>query len=425
MTSGQNLFWFIVGIMTGAAAMMAAHAVFRHLHRRVSGLRVGAAVVGTLSLAAIVAISLYRLWGTPAALTIDTKLAAALSALPNTGVEAASMSTARVGSIEEAAIKLAERLDTQGGTRADWLLLAQSYDFMGRSEDAARAREHAGASAAAAPAAGSAGAASAPGPASAAAKRLAAQAEKYRIAHEYPQAIDAYRRLAQMNGMSADAWANYADATASGNGGKLTGAPGDYLAQALNLDPDHPKALWLQASLLHEQQRYAEAAGVWRHLAKLLPAGSSDAKIIAANIDEAQRLAGIDTAAARRTGCDNPASPRYRPTGAAVQISGEVDIDPTLRAQAGSTSMLFVFAKAPDSPGPPLAVLRIRADHWPMKFLLSDSQGDAAATQGCPIFKRVVVEARIPSAGSRWASAATCRGRVKPWIRRAINRFAS
>jgi cytochrome c-type biogenesis protein CcmH/NrfG len=293
MTSSQNLFWFVVGAMTGAAAMTAALVAFRRLHGRVSGLRVGVVVIGTLSAAAVVAISLHRLWGTPAALTIDTKLVAAMSAIPESGVDAGRTSTPRTGSVEEAAMQLAKRLDTQGGSSSDWLLLAQSYEFIGRSDDAKRAREHAGAPVAAPDAAAPvAGSASAPGPLSAAGQRLLAEAEKYRIAHQYPQAIAAYGRLVQMNGMSADAWANYADATASANGGKLAGPPGDYLARALKIDPDHPKALWLQASLLDEQQRYREAAGAWRHLATLLPVGSSDAKIIAANLAEAQRLAG-------------------------------------------------------------------------------------------------------------------------------------
>jgi hypothetical protein len=46
------------------------------------------------------------------------------------------------GSLEEVTRKLAERLATKGGTDDQWRLLAQSYDYMGRPEDARAARMH-------------------------------------------------------------------------------------------------------------------------------------------------------------------------------------------------------------------------------------------------------------------------------------------
>jgi cytochrome c-type biogenesis protein CcmH/NrfG len=46
-------------------------------------------------------------------------------------------------SIESAAAGLAERLRKSGGTREDWMLLARSYDFMGRRAEADEARAQA------------------------------------------------------------------------------------------------------------------------------------------------------------------------------------------------------------------------------------------------------------------------------------------
>jgi hypothetical protein len=45
--------------------------------------------------------------------------------------------------MDQAAAGLATRLERQGGTAADWNLLAQAYDFLGRTEDAQRARARA------------------------------------------------------------------------------------------------------------------------------------------------------------------------------------------------------------------------------------------------------------------------------------------
>ena len=379
--------------MTSVAALVVAFPFFRRLRQTGSRTRLGLATVGAVAAAAIIATGLYRLWGNPAGLAVNAPSIDMAAAAAHPGAAAGNAGAAPIGSVEAATLKLAERLNAKGGTSADWLLLAQGYEFMGRAEDAKQARDRAGAApnsaaaSSAAPPNSTAPAPAAPPVVSAEGNRLLAEAEKYRVARDYPHAVDAYKRLVRMHAMTADAWANYADAVASGNGGKLSGAPGDFLAEALRLDPDHPKALWLEASMLHEQHRYPEAVGVWQHLASILPAGSSDAKIIAANIDEAQRLSG---AAAPPTAAQDAARP--------AQISGEVDIDPALRSKALPSSTLFVFAKAADSPGPPLAVVRTSVDQWPVKFLLNDSQA-MMPQRKLSDFQRVIVEARISQSG--------------------------
>lgn len=119
---------------------------------------------------------------------------------------------------------------------------------------------------------------------------LLARAEEHRRKREFQQACALYAAVAAQGGMTADTWADYADAQASA-GGRLTGAPARAIEAALLLDPGHAKALWLKASLAHEEHRYADALTTWRQLQALVPPGSSDAKIIQANIAEASRLA--------------------------------------------------------------------------------------------------------------------------------------
>jgi tetratricopeptide (TPR) repeat protein len=119
---------------------------------------------------------------------------------------------------------------------------------------------------------------------------LLARAEDLRRQRKFKEATETYRLAAKAGAMDADAWADYADALASA-GSSLQGAPADALAQALVLDPRHPKALWLKASLEHEEHRYKDAVATWRNLLAVVPANSSDARIIQANIAEATRLA--------------------------------------------------------------------------------------------------------------------------------------
>ena len=119
---------------------------------------------------------------------------------------------------------------------------------------------------------------------------LLARAEEHRRKREFEQASALYEAVAAQDGMTADAWADYADALASASG-RLAGAPARAIEAALLLEPGHAKALWLKASLAHEERRYSDALTTWRQLQALVPPGSSDAKIIQANIAEASRLA--------------------------------------------------------------------------------------------------------------------------------------
>lgn len=119
---------------------------------------------------------------------------------------------------------------------------------------------------------------------------LLARAGDHRRQRQFDRACEAYAEAARRGGMTADAWADYADAQAS-LVGKLTGAPARSIDAALALDPGHAKALWLKASLEHEERRFDDALATWRRLQAVLPPGSSDARIVEANIAEAQRLA--------------------------------------------------------------------------------------------------------------------------------------
>jgi cytochrome c-type biogenesis protein CcmH len=396
-------FWFVAGVMSGAAAFLLSLPLYRRLRELQQRRMAGLLVVGAVALIAGAAIVLYTAWGRPDAVG----LAAAHSVQPASTPGNAGAAGAE--SVEAATQKLALRLKSQGGSSADWSLLAQSYDYLGRGTEAAAARARAAGASARAGESASAGesrgagdspSADAAGPASAtsaAAQQLLAQAEKYRLARDYPRAAEAYRRAADLHAMTADAWANYADAMASESDGRLQGAPADFLQKALRLDPDHPKALWLQASLLHEQHRYAQAQGVWRHLAKVLPPDSPDAAIVASNIAEAQQLAA------------GPAAVPSDAAPARARVSGEVDIDPKLLAKAAAGMALFVFAKSVDSPGPPLAVVRTHVGSWPVKFSLDDSQA-MLPQRSLSKFQSVIVEARISGGGQPLAQRGDLQG---------------
>ena len=387
MSGAHPAFWFIAGALCGAAAMLIAAPLLRPLGAAAGARRTAVAFAAALLLMSAAAVSLYRFWGAPS-------LLGAAPAHPAAGGGTA------IESVESATLKLADRLASGGGSQADWELLAQSYDYLGRGAEAAAARQKAAAQSAMPGkevAAIPANAVESLPHDAAAAAPLLAQAEQYRVAHDYGKSLEAYRGAMALDAGNADAWANYADAAAASNGGKLAGTPAQYLQHALRLDALHPKALWLQASLLIEEHRYAEALREWQKLQRLLPADSPDARVVAGNIAEAQQLADAGAGAA----------PVAR--AAPVRLVGEVELDPALRARAASGMTLFVFAKSLASPGPPLAVLRTQVDRWPVRFELNDSQA-MLADRKLSNFSSVIVEARLSKNGQPLAQKGDLQG---------------
>jgi cytochrome c-type biogenesis protein CcmH len=124
------------------------------------------------------------------------------------------------------------------------------------------------------------------------ARQLSLEGQKLRVQRRFAEAQAVYEEAVKSDPMDADAWADLADSAASAAGNDLTKGR-DAIMRALAIDPRHRKALWLRASLELQEQRYLEAAATWRELQTLVAEGSADARVIAANIVEADALASI------------------------------------------------------------------------------------------------------------------------------------
>ena len=432
------LFSFIAGVLAGVAASYVAAPLWRGAstlaHGRTRYLLAG----GFVASFALIAGVIYLALGSRHSLERPASSATASTSAAPAGSDTAANGPAK--SMEAEVSGLEARLARDGGTPADWSLLAQAYDFMGRPEDAKRARAKGGgpapgpaAGAAPGPAAGPAvwqmGASALTAAASAAdtrasratpqgnasatpstiapsaaelERRVAANprdadswlalADLRRSQRDYAGARTAYLKLVELRAMSAQSWADYADVLGSLAGGSLGGEAARAIDSALAVDAANPKALWLKASQAHEQHRYAEALGWWKKLRAVLPADSPDARMVDANIAEASSLAGTPSAA--------PAAPTATAatTASGAEVSGTVSLDRRFSDRVKSDATLFIYAKAADSPGPPLAVLRTTVGAWPVTFHLDDSMA-MMPSRRLSQFERVVIEARISRSG--------------------------
>jgi cytochrome c-type biogenesis protein CcmH len=404
---------FIVGVLVGAVLLRLAPPLWSQLrtHRGPRVLILAAAALATMAVAAG---SLYVALGSRFAAASRTTQPLPEHAAAAMGA-AASGNAAAAKSMESEVAALAARLARQGGSPEDWALLAQAYDFLGRPDDAQRARAHqasatAGAGllhlnpetlAAALAAAGSstAGGAATPAAGTAPARQLEqrvatnprdgqswlALADARRSERDYAETRAAYAQAVQLDAMTAQSWADYADTLGSLRNGSLGGEAGRAIDRALALEATNAKALWLKASQLYEEHRYAESLAWWQKLSAVLPADSPDAQIVARNIAEAAALSGHS-------------APPHAAGTAGAAVVGTVSLDARFAGRVPPDATLFIYVKAADAPGPPLAVMRTSVGSWPISFRLDDSMA-MMPSRRLSQFEHVVVEARISRSG--------------------------
>jgi len=256
--------------------------------------------------------------------------------------------------------KLAQRLKTRPDDAEGWVLLARSYQSLGRFSDAA----------------------------------------------------DAYAHADTLVPNNPALLADYADALAMAQGRKLAGQPAALAARALAIDPNHKKALALAATAALEARDVDAALAYWRRLLAQFPEGSDDAKQVTAIIAEVES-AKNGLKAPPPAAQEQPRSPAATVPAAGTAIAGRVDISPALASKVALTDTVFIFARALEGSRMPIAVLRIPARELPKDFRLDDSMGMGPGVK-LSATPAVIVEARISKSGNALPQAGDLSGKSGP-----------
>jgi cytochrome c-type biogenesis protein CcmH len=221
-------------------------------------------------------------------------------------------------------------------------------------------------------------------------KGWAMLARSYKVIGRNAESEKAFERAGSFIDDDAQMLATYADVVAS-NSGTLAGKPTVLIQKALKADPNNPMALWLSGTADLEAKNYPAALRTWERLASMLQPGSDDARMLQGAIDDARARAGLPPAKS------SPAPAVALGAAGGANISGTVELDPSLKGKAAPDDTVMVIARLPGS-RMPIAAARLRAADLPMKFVLDDSQSMNPAS---PISaaKEVEVEARISKTG--------------------------
>ena len=229
-------------------------------------------------------------------------------------------------------------------------------------------------------------------------------ARSYSVLGRYADAAKAYGRATALLSPNAGLLADHADALAMAQEGKFAGEPEKLVARALKLDPRHPKALALSGTAAFDKGDYRAAVKDWKTLLALVPADTPAARSVADSIAEAERKLGEGGAA--RT-------PAAKQGGTPASVSGTVTLAPELAGSLPADTILFVFARNTDGSRMPLAMTRVEAAKFPLRFTLDDTMSMTPNAR-LSSANRVIVGARISRGGDAIAKPGDIEGHSMP-----------
>nr|WP_239556745.1 tetratricopeptide repeat protein [Dyella flava] len=219
------------------------------------------------------------------------------------------------------------------------------------------------------------------------------------------EARDAFDHVLKLTPNDTTAMVGWAEANAAARDDHaIQGRARDLLLQALKLEPNNQRAMWLLGISDYQQGQYADAAATWRLLQPQLQPGSSVAQAVAQQIALADaRASGAPASAASSS---QPSSPANAPEPA---LRVKVALAPALKAKLAAGDTVFVYARAQNGPPMPLAVARLDARQLPTTVILTDAMSMLPSMK-LSSMQQVFVGARISHSGEAVAQSGDLEG---------------
>jgi cytochrome c-type biogenesis protein CcmH len=228
-------------------------------------------------------------------------------------------------------------------------------------------------------------------------------ARSYNALGRFAEAAAAYAKAEARFPQNAQLLADYADALAMAQGQRLEGKPEALIRRALEADGNNLKALALAGTAEFERNNFAKAIGYWERMLPLVPADSEMGNSVRGSIQEArEKLGGAPTpptAVAQNKQDGASKSSTATAAAKAKSVSGTVKLAPALAARAAPEDTVFVLARPAQGARMPLAALRVKVKDLPLTFSFDDSMAMNPAAK-ISDFAEVVVAARVSKSGN-------------------------
>lgn len=212
---------------------------------------------------------------------------------------------------------------------------------------------------------------------------------------QFPAAVDAFERAVILeNSANSQTLADLGEAVLLGDGNTINGRAGQLFESALAIEPNNPKALFYSGLAAIERGDNDMAATRWEALLATSPPPNIEGIL-------RQRVAEL------RGGAQQAAVPEASATSILVNI--ELGKDALSSGLTDKT--VFVIARDPEQPSPPIAAVRRRLSELPTVVSISDS--DAMIPGRVPsAFARLEIIARISMSGQPIAQPGDWFGQV-------------
>lgn len=181
----------------------------------------------------------------------------------------------------------------------------------------------------------------------------------------------------------------------------------ELLTRSIELQPDLPKAMWLQGMVAAQDGDDRQAVDWWERLLGSLEPGSEVARSIEAQIAAARQrlgeappasmagpapmMASPPPAAPTPVAAEPPTSDGWAGVTARVRLAGDGDIP--------GSAVLFLVARDPAAPNPPLGAMRIPSPRFPLEVTLTDANS-MMAQRPISSVARIEISARLALSGS-------------------------
>lgn len=232
----------------------------------------------------------------------------------------------------------------------------------------------------------------------------------YFAQQDYAKAAQVYEKLKQITQSSdPDALVGLAEASAYMINMRFTSEHKRLLRTALEINPEHERALWYSGYAAYQNEDYRRAAEYWQRLLEQVPPGQEDVKsALSKFLADAQQKAGMESVA---TASSQQASEGKQTEGRQIQVT--VTIDPALTEQVNDSDTLFVYARAAQGPKMPLALVRLQPANWPLSVNLNQQQS-MIENMSLASFDVVQVIARVSKSGMATPQTGDLIGESEP-----------
>ena len=224
------------------------------------------------------------------------------------------------------------------------------------------------------------------------------------VLERFDAAIRAFERAYALLGDEPTLLVDWAEAEAGMAGSRFPANALRRLDRALELDPDHEKALWLGGFAMAQNGRTDIAIARWERLRALQAAGSREESIVTEMLaqlrgtgDTTPPASSGATKSTQSTEAVGSTSGDASADGARIVV--EVSIAPDLAVELGASEPVFVFARAPSGAGPPVAVVRTVVGALPATIVLDESSA-MVPSRSLASVDRVLVTARVARSGT-------------------------